>query len=1377
MLRVALLLSFCVGMSVPAAAREPWADAALPVEPGLLLWLDAGVQPEAWKQAATRGVPLADGRPVDLWFDGSGQRRHLLQRAADAQPTFRQFDKFSVVRFDGENDYLAHSEAGRSVEEFTLFVFVAPRSNAGFFRAVLGASAFGQNDYTSGFNLDQSGSPSAAFQVVNVEGAGFGGARDLLADSYPFGEFRMIEVTADAAAVRVIVDGKTPGESRPREKRRLALDELIVGARLFSNEPRPVYVQGFLDGDIAEILLYDRALADAERNQVRDYLLKKYAEINQHAAHLDDAPGHLLKTVDDPPAVQMFVPGFDVRKLPLELPNINNLLYRADGALVALGYDGSIFLLRDTDGDGLEDRADPFWENRGQLQAPIGMDLTPEGSPHGRGVFVASKGKCSLIVDTDGDDRADREIVVAEGWTSVTHGVDALGVAVDPKDGSVYFGLGTQSFTDAYLVDSQGNAQYRLQGERGTILRVAPDFQSREIVCTGIRFPVALRFNARGDLFCTDQEGATWLPNGNPFDELLHIQPGRHYGFPPRHPKHLPRVIDEPSTFDYVPQHQSTCGLNFNLPQRGGKVFGPDWWRGDALVAGYSRGKLYRTQLVPTETGYVAQNHLLAALNALTVDACVSPAGDLVVATHSGGPDWGSGPAGKGALYKVTYRDRETAQPVLAWPASEREVHVVFDRPIDLDDARGLAESLRIEHSPWTSAGDRFETLRPGYAVVQMQMATRRYDLPVLGVQVTPDRRTLVISTDRHAGLHQYGLSLPWKSRAAAGSDAGLPQHAATDLQYSLHGVSAALHAADGTQLWDGWWPHLDPQVSEKLTVASPAHEPVWTRFDDEASRRGVSLTLETQLDLSEMLRSAVQPGSELSFQYPPETVTLVLASNRPLQVDSEGAAIERAHDPDGRHDVRIVVESPGKDFIPLRVTLGDLSGPDFPALTVNWHTQEDARLRPLPLRRMFLPWATRTRPDAGTENLVAKLPAELDGGSWGRGRQIFYGEKAQCAKCHRVGLHGGRIGPALTNLIHRDYASVLRDVVRPSFAINPDHLSYSILLTDGRVLTGVVAASGDTLLVGDKEGNLIEVKRADVEEMVPSNVSIMPEGIEKQLGPDAMRDLLTYLLTPPPRMPNDLPGAPDPRARVEVETILKNSETFSTPPKPLHLLLVAGRKDHGPGEHDYPAWLNAWGQLFEGAANVTVSRAMEWPTPEQFAAADAIVFYQQGTWNDQRAADLDAFLQRGGGVSYIHYAVDGGPNSLPFAERIGLAWQGGASRFRHGELDLIVESDHPIARNFTRVHFHDESYWNLQGNPREITLLASGKEENAQQPLIWCREHDRGRVFVSILGHYSWTFDDPLFRILLLRGIAWSAGESVDRFNDLATIGARVIE
>ena len=195
------------------------------------------------------------------------------------------------------------------------------------------------------------------------------------------------------------------------------------------------------------------------------------------------------------------------------------------------------------------------------------------------------------------------------------------------RDGNLYFGLGTADFANAYLKTKDGQAHYDIKSDRGTIQKLSQDFKKRETVCTGIRFPVGMAFNRHGDLFCTDQEGATWLPNGNPLDELLHIQAGRHYGFPPRHPRFLPNVIDEPSVFDYGPQHQSTCGLVFNEGVNSGPSFGPPEWAGDALVTGESRGKLFRTRLVKTAAGYVAPNLLLACLQMLTIDACVSPPG------------------------------------------------------------------------------------------------------------------------------------------------------------------------------------------------------------------------------------------------------------------------------------------------------------------------------------------------------------------------------------------------------------------------------------------------------------------------------------------------------------------------------------------------------------------------------------------------------------------------------------------------------------------------------------------------------------------------------------------------------------------------------
>ena len=194
-------------------------------------------------------------------------------------------------------------------------------------------------------------------------------------------------------------------------------------------------------------------------------------------------------------------------------------------------------------------------------------------------------------------------------------------------------------------------------------------------------------------------------------------------------------------------------------------------------------------------------------------------------------------------------------------------------------------------------------------------------------------------------------------------------------------------------------------------------------------------------------------------------------------------------------------------------------------------------------------------------------------------------------------------------------------------------------------------------------------------------------------------------------------------------------------------------------------------------ADEVKLTTAMDWPAADDLKTADVMVFYQQGKWTPERAQDIDAYLARGGGLVYLHYAVDGGADAPGFAQRIGLAWRGGESKFRHGPLDLGFEggSRHPIGRNFDMVHLEDESYWNLTGDPKRIQVLAGGVEDGRSQPLFWTLEPSKGRVLVSIPGHFAWTFDDPLFRVLLLRGIAWAAREPVDRFNVLVTPGARV--
>jgi type 1 glutamine amidotransferase len=196
-------------------------------------------------------------------------------------------------------------------------------------------------------------------------------------------------------------------------------------------------------------------------------------------------------------------------------------------------------------------------------------------------------------------------------------------------------------------------------------------------------------------------------------------------------------------------------------------------------------------------------------------------------------------------------------------------------------------------------------------------------------------------------------------------------------------------------------------------------------------------------------------------------------------------------------------------------------------------------------------------------------------------------------------------------------------------------------------------------------------------------------------------------------------------------------------------------------------------------AEGVSVSSAEGWPTAEQFATADVIFMNSNNPgWEASKGAELDRFLARGGGLVLIHYAVDGHADSKALAQRIGLAWTGGKSRFRHGPLEVdFAASMHPITRGFGKLRLNDESYWDLTGDLAGIEILGSGVEDGKARPLFWTRQQGKGRVFVSIPGHYTWTLDDPLYRILLLRASAWVAGEPVDRFNELATIGARMIE
>jgi putative heme-binding domain-containing protein len=860
----------------------------------------------------------------------------------------------------------------------------------------------------------------------------------------PFGDFHVFTVRSRIGKTgdELFLDGFKGGE-RERLESNIGFDQMVIGGRLYSNDAtQPPFAQGSLDGAIAQVLVYDRALSEDERTAVEQALA---AQIVQLQALLHGAKGHALETLKDPPVVQMLVPGFTVEELPLKIGNVNNVRYRPDGRVMALGYDGRLHLLGDTNGDGLEDKDELYWDQK-TMRGPIGMALTPPGDPRGDGVFVASKGKVSFFPDRDGDGRADEEQVIATGWNEGFHGVDAIGVALDPKDGSVYFGLGCVNFADAYQVDKNtGRAAYRIDDIHGTIQRLSRDFSQRETICTGVRFTCALAFNRLGDLFATEQEGATWLPNGNPLDELLHIERGKHYGFPPRHPKHLPNVVDEPAVFEYAPQHQSTVGMVFNEGVNGGAHFGPAHWKGDALVCGESRGKLFRTKLAKTALGYVAQNQLIACFNLLVVDACVTPQGDLLVACHSGPPDWGTGPAGEGRLFKIRYTGRDLPQPVVAWAAGPDEFRIAFDRPLEVPEWSKAKAGVRIEAGTFVSAGDRFETVRPGYQVVRDQMATPRRWIEPLGLSLSADQRTLVLRVPRQTEPVNYALTLPlpeeWVQKG------GLRQMPEMDVQVTLNGILAESHGQQCVL------PHPSLAVSKAFTEGSAEHE----EFIRPATAPGAELTLRGFVNPANPYVPAVQPGSKLDWD---------------PQTDPFWSAAFQVHDDLAGKEVAYNAAAPGK-LKPLAPV--SLAKPNDPASGLSLvHGEFKHVLNP---QRLFVPWTVEM---SGKDELapgVVKVRDDVKG-RWLHGRRLFFGE-ATCFTCHSIRGEGMAFGPDLTNLIHRDRGSVLQDILHPSATINPDQAGSVIKMADGASVSGIVrTGAGKIVTVAMQGGAQIEIPK-----------------------------------------------------------------------------------------------------------------------------------------------------------------------------------------------------------------------------------------------------------------------------------------------------------
>jgi putative membrane-bound dehydrogenase-like protein len=126
------------------------------------------------------------------------------------------------------------------------------------------------------------------------------------------------------------------------------------------------------------------------------------------------------------------------------------------------------------------------------------------------------------------------------------------------------------------------------------------------------------------------------------------------------------------------------------------------------------------------------------------------------------------------------------------------------------------------------------------------------------------------------------------------------------------------------------------------------------------------------------------------------------------------------------------------------------------------------------------------------------------------RGRLLF---NQTCATCHMLHGEGKTLGPDLTGANRDNLDYVLENIIDPSAVVPADFRMSVVVLKDGRVLTGVVGGQTGRTLSVQTQTDKVQLERSEIEEVRPTALSLMPDGLFSALSDEQVRDLIAYLM------------------------------------------------------------------------------------------------------------------------------------------------------------------------------------------------------------------------------------------------------------------------
>ncbi|HTG43932.1 MAG TPA: Ig-like domain-containing protein, partial [Verrucomicrobiae bacterium] len=253
---VSLSLAAVIGLWVSSSQAQ-----TTPPTNGLQLWLKADL-----------GVTTNASGAVTQWADQSGQAHHALQPDETLAPKLvgNAANGKPVLRFDGADDYMdVLSAPGLDIVGDIASFAVIKIDDYSNYNSIWGktAGAAGNIPAPNDFYLGQgSGLP----QVFRGDSSGFGnvaGERPVREDTYVVIGFRHAGTT-----LTHYLNGATNGVGE------ITVTPVDAGTNLKIGSREDLFTK--LKGDMAELLIYDQALTDAQTTTAINYLRTKYGIVN-----------------------------------------------------------------------------------------------------------------------------------------------------------------------------------------------------------------------------------------------------------------------------------------------------------------------------------------------------------------------------------------------------------------------------------------------------------------------------------------------------------------------------------------------------------------------------------------------------------------------------------------------------------------------------------------------------------------------------------------------------------------------------------------------------------------------------------------------------------------------------------------------------------------------------------------------------------------------------------------------------------------------------------------------------------------------------------------------------------------------------------------